>query len=332
MSRTLLISDTHFGNLPEFATYESGFNSRLELQLKAFAEILDWSRAKKCERMIHLGDVFHFRGQVPPEVVNRVKSVIADHGKHLEDKLLLTGNHDITVEGPWYNNAQVLAGFMGIEVVSRPMRSAAYPDEIYIPFTKRDFKTEVIPAVLQMSDPRISPITTAFIHQSVFGAQYNKTIQSGVQPGLLNKHFKWTFAGHIHYGQTSGDIFIVGAPWPLTFGDTGRYRACIMDDKTKHIVDECQPPHPRFITTRDPEAPRKDPYNFYRLEGVADNGVHNGPNVKVVPEVKTRKLVRVKARSDVELLEAYCRKRGVPTKDIPRLVAEGMRFINQAEK
>lgn len=297
--RTLLISDTHFGNHPDFADYKDGLNSRFLLQLSAIRQALKWGLKNDCTEILHLGDVFHQRGYIEPEIFNPVKELFESFLRKgmYSDMEILTGNHDITTEDPIYNTAYMLSG-PSIRVITIPfLRDKC----LYVPFTKGDFGE-----IIKSFDH--DEIRTLFMHQSIFGAEYGRPILKGVHPKLL-KGIKRVYCGHIHQPQKIGlNIHLVGAPYQINFGDTGDRTVYILEDNK--IVDKMTPKHPFFITqhAKDGRVPvLSDDWNFYRI--LSDVLIENAPsNMRVVFQPKVKKIVRVRAKNDNELLKAYCKR------------------------
>jgi len=316
MSKALVVSDTHFANFPEFATYEMGVNSRLLYQLAAFESALSWGLREKCDVLIHLGDVFHTRGRVEPEVVNLVKETLARNVKGrggFEKTYILTGNHDITMEGPIFNTAHILNGFRDIDVIHHPVMVIGGPATlVFMPFMNVDAEhfMETLDK-LRAKEPKESIIV--FMHQSVFGAEYGRDITKGVHPHLF-KSYAGAYCGHIHRKQKVGPINIVGSLYPMNFGDvTGR--AIIVDLNTGRILKQITPDHPEFLTVKG--AVPRDLFNFYRVLDIDPKSVAEVPaNMRFVPEVKLAHVeVRFSGKGERALLEHYVDE--VMSKDTP---------------
>lgn len=151
---------------------------------------------------------------------------------------------------------------------------------------------------------------TLFMHQSVIGAEYGRVITKGVDPKFLRK-FAIALCGHIHLPQTIGtNVHVIGSPYPLTFGDSNHHFVYILEDG--QIVKRAQLNHPSFITVKDPKKIKSDG-NFYRLvtDGkTSHDQIPEGVKVVYTPEMK--KIVRIRAKNDHDLLKQYCDRHEKP--------------------
>ena len=265
--------------------------------------------------------MFHKRGQVEPEAFNLCKEAIerAASRSSLKEIIILTGNHDITMEGEVFNTAYMLQGVAGITtVITEPTLcpSKSGEMEVFIPFCKEGFETHVAPSKAKDF--------VLYMHQSVFGASYNRPILKGVDPKLL-KNFKRVYCGHIHEPQVIGkNIYIVGAPYPMNFGDKKHHRVLI--DTGAGLPATYRIEHPEFITVDDPSQISNDG-NFYRLVTDAPPDESVGSNVRVVVKPKLKEGRKIKAATDRELLEEYARREGIKDKDIKKMVDVGIKFL-----
>ncbi len=314
--KTLIISDTHFGNHEDFANYNMAVNSRLLLQIQAFCEALQIGIREKCDRVIHLGDVFHKRGQVEPEAFNLCKQSIEKYAARFGRIIVLTGNHDITMEGEVFNTAYMLEDVaQKVDVITAPTRGNG---EYFIPFMKEGFEE----ALKVLGSPSG---VTLYMHQSIFGAHYNRPILKGVDPAFL-KGFKRVFCGHIHEPQTiKPNIWIVGAPYPMNFGDKEKHHVLIIDESS-NIGLKYPIKHPKFLTVEDPGDIRDDG-NFYRFVTDDPREAGSASNVRVVLKPKLKTGRKIRGTTDRELLEQYAQREGVEAKDLKKMVDTGMIFL-----
>lgn len=325
--KTLMISDTHFGDHPDFNNHDKeGISSRFLLQLTAINEALEKGVEYGCRQMIHLGDVFHKRGYVEPEIFNLVLQMFDSWADEYESFIILTGNHDITVEGPIFNTAMMLHGACHgkVQVIAKPQKWLN-SKWFFFPFTKGDIEGQIMEHV----NKKHAPDSTLFLHQSIIGAEYGKIITKGVDPKFL-RQFKAVYCGHIHKPQGIGNnTAILGAPYPINFGDTGKRFCYVLDDKGK--VSSFQVQHPKFITltvredTKDVNPFKDDGYNFYRY--LSEKPMIDVPsNVRVVVQPPEKKIIRIRAANDEELLKLYCERM-----KRPEMYERGLQFLKERQ-
>lgn len=315
MTKVLIMGDTHFGNHEDFADYSSVVNSRLLLQVKAFNDALSWGVGEKCAVMIHLGDVFHKRGQVEPEAYNLVKQVLKRHANAYTGYIILTGNHDITMEGEIFNTAFMLQGLCNKTHVVTEVEtySIGGVSGKYVPFMKEGFED-----ALGKPDKNV----TLFMHQAVFGAEYNRPIMKGVDPKFL-RGFKRVWCGHIHQPQViKPNINIVGSPYQINFGDSPQHHVFSWDIATD-TIKAYSPVHPKFTTVTSLDKVKQDG-GFYRV--VLESPVEDVPgNVRVVLKQKMKSGKRLSAKNDHELLQGYVDRE--KPEDAKKLIEVGLKLL-----
>lgn len=313
--KSLIISDTHFGNHKKFADYtESGFNSRFLMQLAGLEVVLNVAVEAGVKRVFHLGDVFNFRGKVEPEVVNLLVDRIS---KYDLKWYVIPGNHDITTEGEFFNTSMLLNDKCNIKVFTKP---TIFEDTVVmVPFTKSKIEKH-----LSVERPQNCVL---MLHQSVIGAVYNGTeMKEGVELSYL-KRFKAVFCGHIHTAADFGkNVHIVGAPWQLTFGDDTKKRALIVDENFK-VVKEVYSDHPAFITVKDAkEVNTKPGLNFYRVQ--TDVPIKDLPGNAVSQVTVEHKVqTRVTSSDPKVVLSTYCKNQ-----EQPGMLDVGLKLLAEARE
>jgi len=312
--RDLIISDTQFGNHKQFADYSTGLNSRLLHQLIAFDRCLEEAAEQGCKRVIHLGDVFEKNNILEPEIVNSLLKTLKKYEHEFSEFIFLTGNHDKTGDMEEFNKLLILDGQLGkkVRIISKPYLSARDVTEIFIPYMKDEERVEqVIEKTLNPSKNvgYTKKHTVLYLHQTIIESEHGRMFIKGVNPEYL-KQFKQVYCGHIHQSQkVRENVLIVGAPYPITFGDSNDRFVVIVENGKP--IKRFKPAHPKFIKTDNvDDVPKNDKYNFYML--TTDKPVPEmSANVRVAKRVEVHSVVRIKAKSDKELLKAYCKKMNV---------------------
>ena len=295
--RDLIISDTQFGNYDEFANYDNkdGLNSRFLLQLDVFKQCLEFGIKKKCKNIYHLGDVFQKRGIIEPEILNSIRLCLDSYISNFLSINILTGNHDITVEGKLFNTAFSISTTK-INVVYYP---SIFGNVLMIPFTKKNF-TETVDYFMLENELKKKDVIL-MMHQDIEGAVYEKHEMSGIKLDYL-KQFKAVFCGHIHEPQKlAPNIHIIGAPHPMNFGDSSNRRVLIIENEK--IIETFTPKHPKFITTANSK--ELNDYDFFRF--TSEKKIEQ-KNVRSVKPITIKHSIRTKAKTIEEFINEYCKR------------------------
>ena len=287
--KILLWSDVHSHIHRPFAHYEDGMNSRLRDALNVIDQIT--KAAKKCDRNIFLGDLFHLAPPPAPafnEVYERIAKLAATC-----PTFMIAGNHDL--RNKYYSGDPRDIPFLkfeklGVKIIEvttgASFEIGDKSDSVSVFGFNHRRETD---AAELIKDAGAHDILV--MHQEVFGAdnEFGYTFRGGVHPDDLDK-FKWVFTGHIHKPQILNErVVVVGAPLHINFGDVGDRGYFILDTK-KDDVEVFDTKFPRFVTLGHGEdAPDDD--NFYRPE-----------------QAKEKKREALKIPDWEEAVESYCKQ------------------------
>lgn len=323
----LVLSDLHFGNHKEFSSInEDGFNTRFIHQIKSIESILLDAERKKCNGIIMVGDLFHRRGLVETEVINRTRKLF--NKVWIKQALFLAGNHDITISNNEFFSSTSFM-FLKNEIIFhniiQPISFSENKDLSFhfIPYqpTRELFEDSMETVLASLTKENI-----LFIHQKIDGAEHNRSILSSViKPNMIPKNkFVHVICGDIHKPQKIQHINCIGAPYHMDFGDEGSRYYYILEGKKLDKYENKY--HPKFVTVDNINKIHEyDNFNFYRLrtEEKVDNKLLF-PTLKVVNKIKLKNNIRQKKSDHNSLIKTYC-----SNEKRPEMVEIGIKLYNE---
>lgn len=202
----LLTSDWHLTDKPED-----------EYRWNIFNACARWIEAQKIStpQIYMLGDLTDRKDRHSAALVNRIEDEFARLIELGASITVLKGNHDQPLNGP---------PFWSILDYIRPGNDPSSGINFYA--SKHGNPNNGLLLLPYSDNPEMewdgvdwSQYKTAFIHQTVTGAVGNNGIMLE-NPKMIKmpKHLK-VYSGDIHTTQTVGNIFYIGAPHPINFGD-----------------------------------------------------------------------------------------------------------------
>lgn len=254
-----------------------------------------------------MGDITDAKDHHSARLVNRVIWALHTLARFAERVIVLKGNHDyLQKEHPFFEFASLLDR---VTYVSSP---TVIEDWMFIPHSR------VLP--LPGLDQVTRSHTHCFMHQTFMGARTSNGDM--LQEGLSVRDLKHTatcryLSGDIHVPQVIGGVVeYIGAPYPITFGDTFKGRMVVLPSATAA---------PESVLW---EGIKKHTVSVSAASGLDASKVRKGDQVKVRVDLPAARLSEWHAvMRDVS---SWCDHHGVylatvelaPTK-APRVQAEG---------
>ncbi len=183
-----------------------------------------------------LGDVFHFRYQVPVKLLNGLRDALIAGAFDGVQFTILPGNHDqVDVEGR--NALEHLHDLKHVTVYNEP----TWDDHgLWFPYRK----TELVAHLLHenWAEWNDNHAKVCFIHQGIRGAMMNDNFANtdGLNINLFDS-FEMVICGHYHKHQYIGEnLAYVGSPYQTKADEAGQPKGyCTWDGKklTHHPMD-----------------------------------------------------------------------------------------------
>ena len=220
-----LITDTHFGARNDNANFNQYFYDFYE---GIFFPYLQQNNIKHC---IHLGDLMDRRKYVSYRILKDFRERFIQPFNHLEINLhILVGNHDIYFRntndvnslqellGANYKNIHIYpeaqeVDFGGFPILLMPWINST--DELYAEGMIDETKADVCMG-----------------HLEINGFQMNKSVihSHGGREKEFFRKFDTVMSGHFHHKSDDGQIYYLGTPYEIYWGDWE-------DPKGFHIYD-----------------------------------------------------------------------------------------------
>lgn len=289
----LIISDTHYHNWQYCSqTGPTGVNSRLADIIRATLEAVKHLRSKGGTKIIHCGDVFHVRGNIPPNVLNPVMDMYeAIVGSGIE-VLAISGNHDL--ESNTYVKAcsSVTAlKHAGVQVMDQ-LNRVGIGRQIwhFLPW---------VPNVDELKRQAAALATKVVKGDNVLviHAPLNGVIMGIPDHGLNPKDFEGlgyhtVFVGHYHnhkaFDFIGGKAYSVGALTHQTWGDADALAGYCLYYPDTGEVEHFETSAPRFVKVdhRDVDTHMDVQDNYIKVVG----GEYHHPSE--IEEVRDAMIVR----------------------------------------
>lgn len=242
----------------------------LTTRLRDMLDCLDWiiatARARKCEGLILLGDIFDSRTQlhisVVDQVCRRLHAATSDPAKAALKIIVVVGNHDSLLRSPTYNSLQVFRGYA--TVVEKPM--------LYAPSGGKRF------GLVPWHDDH-DTLSRDITKVAKEGAHFLFThvLCEGVVPvpgkgfpvaNLLPKHFTQVLLGDVHDPmELRPNVRYVGAPLQIDYRDAGGKRGfCLLDTQAGTVEFIENTVSPRFHVIEDATVEGVQPRDFVRIK------------------------------------------------------------------
>lgn len=214
-----------------------------EYRWEVFRKILETCQQKSISSVVIAGDLSDKKDRHTGKMVNRLVRNLTNLTRFGIKIRILRGNHDLPLDGAAYWT--FLGSIPGVTFFDEPY----YDNQrqiLYLPYTAHPEEDWVKVEKELVSNPKI-----VFLHQLIDGAVVNNRQMTGVSiPKFIQKAEK-VWAGDIHDPQTIGAVEYIGAPHPVSFGDSHKCRFVIVGDDYKQKEEIIlTPPAKKIITIR----------------------------------------------------------------------------------
>jgi UDP-2,3-diacylglucosamine pyrophosphatase LpxH len=222
--KAFLISDTHFGTRP---IDSDKWLSMMENYFYDFFIPLIKEKYEEGDVLIHLGDLYDNRSQIPINVLNSVDKIISELSDILPIHLLI-GNHDIynkstnDVNSPkslrWIPNVNIYEKTQTIELGGKNLTM--------MPWVER--KVDQVKLLKEHSADYL------FCHSDLNGCRMHLSSVAWKNKNKIDiesfASYEKVFSGHIHIRQENKNFKFIGSPYHLDRNDIG-------DQKGVYILD-----------------------------------------------------------------------------------------------
>jgi DNA repair exonuclease SbcCD nuclease subunit len=323
---------------------------RIEDALKVLSWIKAEAIARGIKKIFFLGDWFHSRSYLYPEVVAKTYEVLLDFKASGIDMTLLVGNHDMPYRDTTKENS--LTAFKSIvDVVDEPAIYEGKNFDFYLmPYVENPQKLlwGIDKMLSGQEDSRnTSPCTKPRVllaHLDINSALQSSRMActQGIDPDLLTQKFDMIVTGHYHINQTLRDkIYYIGSPYQQEFGESGQKKGFyVFDDGELTYVENTFSPEYVYIQPKDISG--KAVYdNYVRIEAVTGdnlaeirekmNSLHaRSFSINVQPDKsKSRDLQIENVRDVKDLLMEWVEKNADPeVYDLKKLYDLGIGMAN----
>lgn len=241
--RVWFITDTHLG----VRNNSSEWVDIIDDYFKNFFFPLVEKNYQPGDVLIGLGDFFDSRQSVNLRVLNLGVDIVEKFSKIFVDGIwLLVGNHDIFGKNTNdINSLKSIKWIPGVSICQEPS-SIKLGDKTFfmMPWRKDSTEEELCLDSAESHD-------YLCCHCDIRGLKFNRfvNVEHGSDPSKFKK-FSRVFSGHIHYGQTVGNINMLGSPYEITRSDSGNkkgiYLLELQSDSLYFFENNLSPKFKRF--------------------------------------------------------------------------------------
>ena len=214
--RVFMITDTHFGiylnNLDKWQNMmESTFYNFVIPFLK--------ENSKPGDILIHLGDLFDNRTNIPIITLNKVEKILLEISKILPIHIMV-GNHDLWNKGSNDVNSVRLFSYLSdnIFVYEKTTTLQVFDKKLVLmPWIEK--RIDMIKEIDRNSGDYL------FCHSDLNGCQMHLNSVAHRNPDKIDvtefKKFKRVFSGHVHIRQVNSNFEFIGSLWQMDRNDMG---------------------------------------------------------------------------------------------------------------
>jgi DNA repair exonuclease SbcCD nuclease subunit len=211
-----MITDTHFGiylnNLDKWQNMmESTFYNFVIPFLK--------ENSKPGDILIHLGDLFDNRTNIPIITLNKVEKILLEISKILPIHIMV-GNHDLWNKGSNDVNSVRLFSYLSdnIFVYEKTTTLQVFDKKLVLmPWIEK--RIDMIKEIDRNSGDYL------FCHSDLNGCQMHLNSVAHRNPDKIDvtefKKFKRVFSGHVHIRQVNSNFEFIGSLWQMDRNDMG---------------------------------------------------------------------------------------------------------------
>jgi DNA repair exonuclease SbcCD nuclease subunit len=232
--RAFVISDTHFG------VYPINSDKWLKMMVKYFKEFFIPLLKKESlpgDIVIHCGDLFDNRNQIPVEVISTVIDLFEEIGQILPVHMLI-GNHDISNKSTNDINSPKSIKFIPNITLYETTTKVRFDNRDVLMMPWVEHKNEQI-ALLR----KYSGCDYLFCHSDLNGARLHlKSVAHKNRDKIEVVEFggfKKVYSGHIHLVQRSANFTFVGSPYEMDRNDMSNQKGIFIldfDDMSEKFI------------------------------------------------------------------------------------------------
>lgn len=255
--RILCTADVHIRNYSKFTKWDSLIPERLSINLELAQQISDIAGVEQVNSIIIAGDLLDIAVS-PPMVLNVVDKFLSILSEY-NDVYITQGQHDISTKtvDEYLKQLTTLTIFESDKI-------HFHHNEVVTIGNKKVFfyGWSNIPPEFKDADMFVG-------HGMVQGSKnvLNYTFQSGYDPGVLSKKYKFSVIGDIHKQQDFyGNVLIPGPPIQNSFKDDATTGVWVIDDEdwSYEFYPLENPKFPKFFYVNDKsEIPTNKPDNYF---------------------------------------------------------------------
>jgi DNA repair exonuclease SbcCD nuclease subunit len=241
--KAFMITDTHFGIYP--IKYDIWLKMMVDYFDNFFIPLLK-ERAEEGDILIHLGDLYDNRTQIPIDVLNTVERIMVEISEILPVHMIV-GNHDIfnkstnDVNSPkalrWVPNINVYEETTLLEVGGKEL--------VMMPWVeKRLDQSNLL--------KRFSGADYLFCHSDLNGCRMHLNSVAWKNSNKIDVEdfsgYGHCYSGHIHIRQENKNFTFIGAPYQMDRNDVGDIKGVYILDietGTEEFIENTL--SPRFI-------------------------------------------------------------------------------------
>jgi DNA repair exonuclease SbcCD nuclease subunit len=333
----VVTADSHLHLFSGSPVLADGSNARLADAVAALDAVLATAVEQKAKAIVHLGDLFHDRKGVPPEVIHRAGEWLDRvHAAKIELHLLV-GNHDMSLDA----GTHALRGFKGRAILHDRVETVEILGARcgFIPYME-DPKA-VAAATTHL---RVQRCEYLFAHLGLGDPKYANCVPVEYEvPGRISlddlrpDDFSHIFLGHYHLHQRlTKSVQYVGSPLQLSFGEADHPKGWTVLDEAKGTV-RCiaNESSPKYHIVYDAKSVEGIPDTDFVWVKASDRTQELAAQALARPNTRIDRAVVQSAPARIDpsskgaaLLRAYVRavKPDALEHEIEELVAEGLRL------
>jgi len=334
----VVTGDSHLHLFSGSPVLDDGSNARLVDAVAALDGVLATAIEHKAKAIVHLGDLFHDRKGIPPEVIHRAGEWLDRvHAAKIELHLLV-GNHDMSLDA----GTHALRGFKGRAILHDRVETVDILGSRcgFIPYAEDP--AAVAAAATHLRTQRCEYV---FGHLGIGDPKYANCVPVEYEvPGrialddLRPGDFAQIFLGHYHLQQQLLDnVQYVGSPLQLSFGEADHPKGWhVLDERRGTVRIAANTFSPKYHIVYDAESASEFPDTDFVWVKASDRSQElaaqslNKPNLRVDRAAAKATPARIDPSSKgASLLRQYVKavRPDALQHEIDELVADGLRLL-----
>lgn len=229
--KVYMISDTHLG------VYPLSLYKWMDIQMDYFYKnMIPYIKetVEEGDILIHLGDLFDNRDNVPVITLNKTEELFKELGRILP-VYVLVGNHDLWNEGDNSINTPKIFGHMDNVTVYSETHTIELCGKKLVLMPWVEHKVDMIDEIKNNQGDYLfchSDLNGCRMHLSSIAHNNKDKIDVGEFSG-----YEKVFSGHIHIKQTNKNFIFIGSPYQMDRNDIGDKKGMTVLDVVSGEVD-----------------------------------------------------------------------------------------------